>query len=108
MPIITHYLLQLIKANIDAIILGCTHYSFFKDAIQEILGDDVLVISQDKVVPHALTRFLAEHQDVEQSISRNHTVEYLVTDINDSFREIANHMSGHEVQLKKVMIAKDI
>lgn len=107
-PIVTHYLLPLIKANVDAIILGCTHYSFFKTMIQEIMGDEVRVIAQDEVLPRALTAFIEEHPEFAQGLSQEGTVEYLVTDINQSFNEIANHMSGTEIDLKKVMIAKEM
>ena len=107
-PIITQYLLPLIKANIDSIVLGCTHYSFFRDIIQEILGDDVQVISQDEVMPKALKKFISQHTSLQDKLSTNGSVEYLVTDVNQSFREIANRMTGTEVKLQKAMIAKEM
>jgi glutamate racemase len=30
--------------KVDAAVLGCTHYPFAKDLIQEILGDDVVIL----------------------------------------------------------------
>src|SRR5690606_37661062 len=98
----------LIKANIDSIILGCTHYSFFRDVIQEVLGEEVQVISQDEVIPQALEQFIDDHQDLKHKLSSGRTIRYLVTDINQSFREIANRITGNEVALHKVMIAKEM
>lgn len=107
-PIITQYLLPLIKANVDAIILGCTHYAYFKDIIQKILGHDVSIYSQDEIIPQALNKFLAEQPQVAESLSTNNSVEYLVTDINDSFKSIAHHILEHQINLRKAVIAKGL
>ena len=41
--ILHHYLDQYKYANIDAIVLGCTHYPIIKDKIQEYFKDAVLI-----------------------------------------------------------------
>ncbi|MBU4228289.1 aspartate/glutamate racemase family protein, partial [bacterium] len=38
------YLKPLKEAQIDALILGCTHYSFLKKVISEIMGPEVILI----------------------------------------------------------------
>jgi glutamate racemase len=44
----------------DGVILGCTHYSFLRDAIQEVFPDALLVESSKAVVAD-IGRYLLEH-----------------------------------------------
>ena len=47
-------------ANIDTLILGCTHYPFAKDMIKEVLGPDVLVFDGGEGTAREMRRRLAE------------------------------------------------
>lgn len=39
------YLTPLLRAGIDSLILGCTHYPLLKDLLQKVVGKDVVLIS---------------------------------------------------------------
>lgn len=47
--IVFHYLEPMIEANIDTLILGCTHYALVKDIIHEITPD-MKIISSDETI----------------------------------------------------------
>lgn len=52
-----HYLSELKDANIDTLILGCTHYPFIADVINEFFGRDVKLISPgDALRKHIKTK----------------------------------------------------
>lgn len=54
------YLNPLLKENIDTLILGCTHYWFIKDLIQEIAGDQIKVIDTNQAVANHVKNTLME------------------------------------------------
>ncbi len=60
------------RAEVDTVVLGCTHYPFVADLIHEALGADVqLVDTADAVARHAATRWTAdlagESADIESA-----------------------------------------
>lgn len=59
-----NYLEELLFAHrihpVDSVVLGCTHYPFVKDMIQEILGPDVIVYDGGEGTAREMRRRLAE------------------------------------------------
>ena len=48
------YLTLLIEQNIDTLILGCTHYPLLTQEIKKIMGEQVALISSEKIIAQAL------------------------------------------------------
>jgi glutamate racemase len=48
-------------ARVDALVLGCTHYPFLRDAIAEILGPDVVLLDTGAAVARQTRRVLEHH-----------------------------------------------
>jgi glutamate racemase len=44
------FLDPMIAANVDVVVLGCTHYPFLREAIQAYVGPDVAVIDSGKAI----------------------------------------------------------
>ncbi len=55
------YLVPLLDAGVDTIVLGCTHYPFLKDSIRMIAGPQVKVIDTGEAVARQLCRVLARY-----------------------------------------------
>ncbi|NKB11262.1 glutamate racemase [Ralstonia solanacearum] len=53
------YLLPMLEAGADTLVLGCTHYPFLQDAIREIAGDRLTLIDTGYAVARHLGRTLA-------------------------------------------------
>jgi glutamate racemase len=47
-------------ANVDAVVLGCTHYPFLRKAVERALGPDVRVIDSGQAVARQVERVLRE------------------------------------------------
>jgi glutamate racemase len=58
--LIRQYTAPLLAEGADTIVLGCTHYPFVKEAIREIVGDDVSLIDTGAAVAKQLKHQLAE------------------------------------------------
>ncbi|MEK6221165.1 MAG: glutamate racemase [Chloroflexota bacterium] len=56
--ILTRALLPMVKHDIDAVILGCTHYPFAGDQIQQIVGDQVRLIDSSPAVVQRVKEIL--------------------------------------------------
>ena len=50
----------LIDAEVDTVVLGCTHYVFLRDAISEVMGPDVTLVDSGTAVARQLGRVLRE------------------------------------------------
>jgi len=58
--LIRQYTLPLLAEGADTIVLGCTHYPFVKQVIQEIVGDKITLIDTGAAVAKQLKQKLAE------------------------------------------------
>lgn len=79
LPFIKKYLEPLKKKNIEALVLGCTHYPIYKKEIKLFLPG-VEIISQDEIVPKKLKVYLNRHPEISKKLSRKGTAKILVTD----------------------------
>ncbi len=65
------YLTSLQAAGVDTLILGCTHYPFLEPVIQEILGEDVLIVDPALAVVKELELLIGKMDEKEQAAPRN-------------------------------------
>jgi glutamate racemase len=54
------YVQPLIAAGADTIVLGCTHYPFVRTLIENLVGDDVVLIDTGAAVAKELKRRLED------------------------------------------------
>lgn len=91
------YLEPLQKADIDTLVLGCTHYPFLAPVLQEILGPDVTVVD-----PAVET--VRQLKLVVDSIEKHDTIsfhEYFVSGDAEVFQQVGEKLIGHQ-KLPKV------
>lgn len=50
----------LLEAEVDAVVLGCTHYPFLRGAVEEVLGPGVRVLDSGAAVARQVERVLRE------------------------------------------------
>lgn len=83
----SEYLSPLKEADVDTLILGCTHYPILTDVIAGYMGDGVTLISSGEAVAHSYKELYGSA--VDGGIQRSGTTRYLVTDGEDKFEELA-------------------
>lgn len=88
--------------QIDALILGCTHYPLLLDKIRQYLPEGVNVLSQGRIVAESLLDYLRRHPDMDARISRGGTTEYLTTEQPDKFQSLATVFMGKTLEAKRV------
>ena len=86
------YLEPLIEADIDTLVLGCTHYPILRHTIEDVIGHGVQIVDSAETTA-AVVKELATHTDGARR-PRHH---FLVTDAEERFRRIAGEFLAHEL-----------
>ncbi len=81
------YLNPLLKENLDAVILGCTHYPLIRNIVQAILGNKVMIIDPADKTSDNLINLLKENLLLNSSTQKA-SHKFFVTDIPTKFQEI--------------------
>nr|WP_302507517.1 glutamate racemase [uncultured Prevotella sp.] len=89
-------------ADIDTIILGCTHYPLLMNSIVKNLPDGVRVVPQGMYAAESLKNYLKRHQDVDKMITQGGTCQYLTTESEEKFKESAQIFLHEKVEVKHV------
>ena len=96
--------LMRIDPQIDAIILGCTHYPLLMPKILKYIHPGIRVIPQGEYVASALTDYLHRHTDLEARCSKGGTAHYLTTENADTFRQQAQLFLHEPVEAEKIIL----
>lgn len=105
--VLKEYLDDLIKKNIDTLILACTHYEFLKKEIQKIVGPKIKVISEGKIAAEKLKDYLLHHSDIENRLAKKKQSSYFVTDLSQDYKKLMKlFLESHwrETKIKLVKI----
>lgn len=86
-----HYLSDMVAANIDVLILGCTHYPLLGQVIQEVVGPKVQLIDSAEEVASSLAQLL-ESQGLLKGRGPAGRTKYYVTDAPDSFAAVGRRL----------------
>ena len=91
------YLAPLKEADIDTLVLGCTHYPFLKGALSYVMGEQVTLVSSDLETANDVYRVLVS-QGLERRSNQkpSHVYEATGTDAGH-FVELAHRLLGREV-----------
>jgi len=100
--IIRSYLSKPEISNIEALILGCTHYPIIKNQINKYFNFEVDIIDSAKIVANHLRKILEEKKLINQQSEPVHR--FLVSDFTDYFQVISKLFFEEAIKLDKVNI----
>ena len=90
--------------EIDAIILGCTHYPLLMPKIMKYLPEGVKIVSQGEYVASSLKAYLERHIEIERKCAKQGSVHYLTTENPEKFKESAQIFLKEEIQVKNITL----
>ncbi|SEE55620.1 glutamate racemase [Prevotella aff. ruminicola Tc2-24] len=90
--------------DIDAIILGCTHYPLLMPKILKYLPTGVRVVSQGEYVAESLKSYLERHPQIEKRCAQGAGVHYLTTENPDKFKESARLFLHEDVEVENITL----
>ncbi len=92
------YLAPLQAAEIDTLILGCTHYPLLTSALSYILGDGVSLVSSAEATAAELFKVLTDTGQLRPEDQGEPTHQFLTTGDPHGFTPLARRFLGPEVE----------
>ena len=95
--IVAKYLAPIRQAEVDALILGCTHYPILKDRIAAAMGEEVALIDSAEAVVREFCATLGKNPALSASLETRGTASYFVTDPAPAFETLGSAWLGAPV-----------
>ena len=96
--------LMRLDADIDTVILGCTHYPLLLPKIHKYMPRGIRIISQGEYVADSLTNYFQRHPEIEQRCTKGGQVHYLTTENPEKFKEQAQIFLHEPVEVENVVL----
>ena len=102
--VIEKYLSQEILKDIDALILGCTHYPLIRNLVESYYNGKVHVLDSADIVGKYVLRYLEEKGLKSDHLSEKH--HFYVSDYTDSFEANTRNFFAEQIHLEETNIWK--
>lgn len=99
---IHEYLKDMASENLEALILGCTHYPLFKKMIENELEKNVEIINTGEMVAKELEEYLLQNK-IENDSNNSKKTDIYLTDTECNFLNVAKKLLENEnIDIKKL------
>jgi glutamate racemase len=96
--------LMRMDADIDTIILGCTHYPLLLPKIHKYIPRGIRIISQGEYVADSLQNYFQRHPEIEKRCTQGGQVHYLTTENPEKFKEQAQIFLHEPVEVENITL----
>lgn len=96
--IISSYLADPSLADIESLILGCTHYPLIRNQIEQFYQGKVEILDTSEIVAHSLKALLDQHYLVNETGEGRR--QFFVSDYTQSFEQSTEIFFGRQIQLQ--------
>ena len=96
--------LMALDPQIDAIVLGCTHYPLLMKSIRRHVPEGVRIVSQGDYVAESLADYLQRHSEIESKCTKSGKCTYLTTENEDKFTENAQIFLNEKISAQRVVL----
>ena len=102
--VIEYYLESMRSTDIDAMILGCTHYPLLRSKIRAYMGDKIQIVNPAYETAMALKCLLEENYMANDGTEGHHSnYSFYVSAAADKFRKFANTVMPFDVPITNVV-----
>lgn len=91
------YINPLLQQNIDTLVLGCTHYSFLKPAIQKLMPDYIRIVETGDAVAKYLKRVLIEKNLLNQN-STSGVIDFWTNSLDQNADKVIASLWGSDLK----------
>lgn len=100
--IIDFYLASFLKTDIDALILGCTHYPLLRSRIRAYVGERITLVNPAYETAMDLRNLLQIHDMENTDTNQEHGMySFYVSDAADKFKQFANSILPFDIETTK-------
>lgn len=93
------------SADIDTVLLGCTHYPLLSEKIKQQLPENVQLLSQGKIVAESLADYIQRRSVIEERLTKTGSKQFFTTDSVADFDRHARLFYGADVRSAHVELA---
>ena len=104
--VIKQVLIPFGNEHIDALALGCTHFPFLKEQIQEILGPDVQLLDSGSAIARQVKRVL-QHNNALSAESDGEVKVFTTGNMNIAKNLAQNILNKKDVTVQEVRLSDD-
>ena len=91
------YLLPLQEADVDTLVLGCTHYPLLTGVLSYVMGDEVTLVSSAEETAKDVYRTLVANHLVRGAELPEPEYQFFATGDPDSFQQLGRRFLGPEI-----------
>ena len=93
------------QADIDTVLLACTHYPLLYDKIRQYVPQSAQVIKQGEIIAESLVDYMRRHPEMDARCTQGGNTQYLTTENATKFAEMASiflnrPISATQIELK--------
>lgn len=89
-------------ADIDTIMLACTHFPLLLPKIRQYIPSTVRVLSQGDIVAQSLRDYLSRHREIDVRLSKGGTVRFFTTESPDKFVGTAGLFFEGDIDVRRL------
>ena len=94
--------LMRLDPDIDAIVLGCTHYPLLMSSIVAHVPQHVRIVPQGQYVAASLSDYLQRHPEMEKKLTKHGLCHYLTTESEEKFKENAQIFLHENIHVQHI------
>lgn len=91
-------------AQVDSLILGCTHYPLLLEKIKQFTPSHINIISQGEFVAASLLNYLNRHPEIEAKCTQSGAVKYYTTESADKFMASASVFLDEMIDAERIQL----
>lgn len=100
---LNEYIRPLKVAQLDAVILGCTHYGWMQEAIANNFGKQTIVLNSGQIIANKLVDYIKRHKEYDKPSKKKQRI-FFTTGDNIKFDQAAKKFLGREIKSLKVKL----
>ena len=89
--VIQHYLQPILDGDVDTLVLGCTHYEYFRKELQRLMGEHSVLINTPFVTAQELKRNLQQN-NLANTSSDFGSIEIYSSDVNETLEQVVKDL----------------
>lgn len=93
----------MLEQEIDVLVLGCTHYPFLREAIQQYVGSMIRVIDSGEAIARRTMNLLQEDRLLHERGELGSLTMFTTGDADDASR-VASQLLGREIKVSQVWV----
>ncbi len=103
--IVGKYLASIREAEVDALILGCTHYPILKDLIAKTMGESVKLVDSAEGVVAEFCATLERDPSFAASLDTSGRTAHFVTDPTPAFSTLGSRWLGTDIVVSQIHLS---